>query len=156
MPLARRAAVGTTDAASGGKLNPDIHNLQLTEIRDMTETSVLDSVRALRNQILAKLEENEDFRVLRGLEIVLMRETRPPQGRQFPQGHQAVQPGARAVQDGLAASISTPPYPYSSGLSADEEALSFPKVQAEARPGSEEEMKTFRSILSSVSRGRDT
>ncbi len=76
----------------------------------MSETSALACLRALRNQILAKLEQNEDFRVLRGVEFVLAKETRLPQGYEFPQG-QTAQPGARAVQDGLAASIATPP-PY--------------------------------------------
>ena len=103
----------------------------------MNETSALASVRALRDQILARLEQNEDFRVLRGLEIVLVRESRLPQGQQFPQG-QAVGPGARAVQEGLAASMATPPS-WSGVLSGHEDTLSFGKVQAdEAKPVDEE------------------
>jgi hypothetical protein len=94
----------------------------------MSETSALAALRALRNQILAKLEQSEDFRVLRGIEFVLAKETRLPQGHQFPQG-QTAQPGARAVQDGLAASIGTPP-PYSV-MAADEPSLSFPNGQVD-------------------------
>ncbi len=91
----------------------------------MSETSALASLRALRNQILAKLEQSEDFRVLRGVEFVLAQETRLPQGHQFPHG-QTAQPGARAVQDGLAASIATPPV-----MAADEMFLSFPNPQVD-------------------------
>jgi hypothetical protein len=115
------------------------HHLALIGSRDMNETSALASVRALRDQILARLEQNEDFRVLRGLEIVLARESRPPQGQQVPQG-QAVGPGARAVQEGLAALMATPPY-WSGGLSGHDELLPFGKVQAEAKPADSEEEK---------------
>ncbi len=101
----------------------------------MSETSALASLRALRNQILAKLEQSEDFRVLRGVEFVLAQETRLPQGHQFPHS-QTGQPGARAVQDGLEASIATPP-PYSV-MAADEQSLSFPDLQVDQNKPSEE------------------
>ena len=94
----------------------------------MSETSALASLRALRNQILAQLEHNEDFRVLRGVEFVLAKETRLPQGHEFPQG-QTAQPGARAVQDGLAAAVATHP-PYSV-MATNEQSFSFPNVQAD-------------------------
>ena len=83
----------------------------------MNETSALASVRALRDQILAKLEQNEDFRVLRGLEFVLAKESRLPQANGFTPA-QTVQPGARTVQDGLAAAIA------SNGLAAEEQSSS--------------------------------
>ena len=71
----------------------------------MNEPSALASVRALRNQILANLERNEDFRVLRGLEFVLAKETRLRSGTGFADTDQAQ---ARSVQDGLAAPVATP------------------------------------------------
>jgi hypothetical protein len=70
-------------------------------------------VRELRNQLVAKLEQNEDFRVLRGLEFVLSKETRLPKGSQFTPV-QTGQPGARTVQDALASTIAA------NGLAAEE------------------------------------
>src|ERR687889_350592 len=85
----------------------------LNRSADMSETSSLAMVRQLRNQIIAKLEQNEDFRVLRGLEFVLSKETRLPKGSQFNQVETG-QPGARTVQDALASTIAA------NGLAAEE------------------------------------
>jgi len=112
-----------------GKLNRCADDVPVTRGSVMNDTSGLASLRALRNQIVAKLEQSEDFRVLRGIDFVLAQEARLPQGHALPQG-QAVQPGARVVQDGLTASMATPPSAYpNSGVSAEEPSLTFPPQQ---------------------------
>ena len=104
----------------------------------MNEPTALASLRALRNQILAKLEQNEDFRVLRGVEFVLAKETRLPQGgHEFPQG-QTVQPGARAVQEGLQTAMAPQPY---SVMAAEEHSLSFLQGPAAPNTPAEQESK---------------
>jgi len=66
--------------------------------------SAMAALRALRDQVQARLEQNEDFRVLKGLEFVITKETRLPPA----QGVQAYpQRGARAAQDSLASGDGT-------------------------------------------------
>ena len=86
-----------------------------------TETfSAMAAVRALRNQLLAQLEQNEDFRLLRGLEFVLAQEANWAE-RHAPNG-KTVQTGAPARQNEKTA----PPSP--SSVIREDDSLHFSQV----------------------------
>lgn len=86
-----------------------------------TQFSALAAVRALRGQLVTRLEANEDFRVLKALESALSQASRLP-----PSVGVQTQPAAaaRPLQDEVAADRPTPP----SSVCVDEQPLVFANV----------------------------
>ena len=68
------------------------------------------AIRVLRHKLQAELEENEDYRLLRGLEFVLAQEGL--RGHRHAPDRTAVQPGVGPGQNGNTASASPDGVPH--------------------------------------------
>jgi hypothetical protein len=85
--------------------------------------SALSAVRALRDQLVARLEANEDFRVLKALDSALAQATRLPPT--FSSVQVPLTAGARPLQDEVAARLQPA---ESASVCADEQPLVFANV----------------------------
>jgi hypothetical protein len=91
--------------------------------------SAMEAVRELRDQVLARLEENEDWRTLRGLEFVMSKEREHLNARKHSERPQAQQ-GVRGLQSEIAAKIVTP-FTASTKIDVDDDtALDFSSSKA--------------------------